>query len=60
MVAVFIAPLRAVNLGSHNHVAMSDLRECLDQLGLGDPRSLLQSGNLLFQSNELEALAGEG
>jgi uncharacterized protein (DUF1697 family) len=30
---------------------MTDLRNFLTQLGLGDPRSLLQSGNLIFTSN---------
>lgn len=32
-------------------VAMADLRAFLAHLGLGDPQSLLQSGNLLFRSN---------
>ena len=47
----FIALLRAVNLGPHNKVAMADLRALLDELGLGNPRSLLQTGNLVFRSN---------
>jgi uncharacterized protein (DUF1697 family) len=51
-VAVYIALLRAVNLGNYNQVAMADLRDCLGRLGLGNPRSLLQSGNLVFQSDE--------
>jgi uncharacterized protein (DUF1697 family) len=49
-VTTHIALLRAVNLGSHNKVGMSDLREFLGQLGMSNPRSLLQSGNLVFQS----------
>jgi uncharacterized protein (DUF1697 family) len=40
---------------------MADLRQHLTDLGMGDPRTLLQSGNLVFQSPagteaELEAL----
>jgi uncharacterized protein (DUF1697 family) len=50
-VTTHIALLRAVNLGSHNKVGMSDLREFLGRLGMSNPRSLLQSGNLVFQSN---------
>ena len=46
--ATHIALLRAVNLGSHNKVAMSDLRELLAKLSLKDGQSLLQSGNLIF------------
>lgn len=45
-----LALLRAINLPAHNKVAMSDLRDLLAQLGFGAPRSLLQSGNLVFQS----------
>jgi len=48
--AACIALLRAVNLGSHNKVAMADLRELLSELGLKNPQSLLQSGNLVFDA----------
>jgi len=56
-----VALLRAVNLPGHNRVAMADLRQLLAGLGLGDPQSLLQSGNLVFRgdgrsSAELEHL----
>ena len=47
----YIALLRAVNLGPHNKVAMADLRGLLDELGMEDPRTLLQSGNLVFRSD---------
>jgi uncharacterized protein (DUF1697 family) len=46
----FLALLRAVNLGPHNQVAMPALREFLLQLGLADPRTVLQSGNAVFRS----------
>ena len=48
--AIFIGLLRAVNLGSHNKVAMADLRAMLADLGLKDPQTLLQSGNLVFET----------
>jgi len=45
----YVALLRAINLPHHKQVAMADLRDLLTQLGFVDPRSLLQSGNLLFR-----------
>ena len=64
-----IALLRAVNLGAHNPVAMADLRVMAARLGLGDPRTVVQSGNLVFRAparsgtvrleRELEAAAKE-
>ena len=47
---VHIALLRAINLGKHNKVGMAALRGMVAGLGLGEGRSLLQSGNLVFQS----------
>jgi len=44
-----IALLRAVNVGGRT-VAMADLRGLLGHLGFADPRSLLQSGNLVFDA----------
>lgn len=46
----FVALLRAVNVAGHNKVAMRDLCALLTDLGLANPRSLLQSGNLVFES----------
>jgi uncharacterized protein (DUF1697 family) len=44
----FIALLRAVNVGGNNRVAMADLRSLVADLGFSDPRTLLQSGNVVF------------
>jgi uncharacterized protein (DUF1697 family) len=46
-----IALLRGVNVGGHNAVAMPELRDLLTQLGFESPRSLLQSGNLVFRGD---------
>jgi uncharacterized protein (DUF1697 family) len=56
-----IALLRSVNLGGRNLVAMSGLKGLLSDLGFLHVRSLLQSGNLVFESrgktgDELERL----
>jgi len=45
-----VALLRAVNLAGKRGVAMSDLRELFDKLGLPGARTLLQSGNVVFES----------
>ena len=49
--ASHVALLRAVNVAGHAMVSMSDLRDVFTQLGLSDVRSLLQSGNLVFDSS---------
>jgi uncharacterized protein (DUF1697 family) len=43
--------LRAVNLGGHNAVKMDTLRGLCEPLGLENPRTLLQSGNLVFETS---------
>ena len=46
-----VALLRAINLPAHNPVPMAELRELVTRLGFRDVRSLLQTGNLVFQSD---------
>jgi uncharacterized protein (DUF1697 family) len=43
-----VALLRAVNVAGHNKIAMSDLRALLSELGFTGAKSVLQSGNLVF------------
>jgi uncharacterized protein (DUF1697 family) len=50
-VPAFVALLRAVNVGGRGIVAMRDLCKTAERLGLGAPRTLLQSGNLVFTSD---------
>jgi uncharacterized protein (DUF1697 family) len=45
-----LALIRGINVGGHRPVLMADLRGLLARLGLAEPRSLLQSGNLAFRS----------
>ena len=59
--SVHVALLRAINVAGQNKVAMSDLRGLFEALSLLDVRSLVQSGNLVFEGEdrpaaELEAL----
>jgi uncharacterized protein (DUF1697 family) len=56
-----IALLRAINVGGRNMVAMADLRMFFETLGFTNARTLLQSGNLVFdggrgRSDALERL----
>lgn len=50
-----VALLRAVNLGPHNKVSMADLKVLAEGAGLAEARTLLQSGNLVFQSKKTSA-----
>jgi uncharacterized protein (DUF1697 family) len=57
----YFAFLRAVNVAGHQPVAMADLRSVLAKIGMHEPQSVLQSGNLIFRSSpkrtdELESL----
>jgi uncharacterized protein (DUF1697 family) len=57
----YIALIRGINVGGHNLLTMSDLRDLLESLKFDEVKSLLQSGNLLFNarrrsSAELERL----
>jgi uncharacterized protein (DUF1697 family) len=62
--AAFVALLRGINVAAQRKVPMADLRALAVDLGLGSPRTLIASGNLVFESEEerplLEALLEEG
>jgi uncharacterized protein (DUF1697 family) len=53
---VHVALLRAVNVGGKKPILMSEARNLLTELGFDRVRSLLQSGNLVFQSKERTGL----
>lgn len=65
--AVHVALLRGVNVGGHNKVPMADLRAALLADGFGNPRTYIQSGNIVLESDDdadrvvarVEALIGE-
>lgn len=50
--ARFIALLRGINVGRAKRIAMADLRAVVAGLGHGDVRTILNSGNVLFDSEE--------
>jgi uncharacterized protein (DUF1697 family) len=43
-----IALLRGINVGKAKRIAMADLRSLVEELGYGDVRTLLNSGNVVF------------
>ncbi len=55
----YIGLLRAVNLGAHNKISMSDLRQWLAGLGMANAQTILQSGNMVFGSDARSAASLE-
>ena len=51
----FVALLRAVNVGGTGKLPMSDLKDICEELGFGDIRTYIASGNVVFTSRKSEA-----
>ena len=51
----YVALLRAVNVGGRGLLAMKDLQALCSELGLGTVRTYIQSGNVVFESDRVEA-----
>jgi len=49
----YLALLRGINVGGRNKIKMADLRALIAQLGLQDVMTYIQSGNVLFRSEDL-------
>jgi uncharacterized protein (DUF1697 family) len=49
---VLISMLRGVNLGAHNRIKMDALRALYESLKFEDPRTYVQSGNVIFRTKE--------
>jgi uncharacterized protein (DUF1697 family) len=54
---VFIALLRAVNVGGTGKLAMKDLTAVCEAAGFAKVRTHIASGNVVFESNRSEARA---
>ena len=54
--AVVIALLRGINVGGHNLIKMEELSGICDSLKLSEPRTYLQSGNVVFKTGEKDLL----
>lgn len=51
---VYVSMLRGVNVGGHNKILMAELRELYAARQFEDPRTYVQSGNVIFRSHETD------
>ena len=56
---VFVGFLRGINVGGHRKIKMAELKNVLISIGLVNPVTYLQSGNIIFESDELNTEAME-
>ncbi len=54
---VMISMLRGVNVGGHHKIKMEALRALYESLKFEDPRTYVQSGNVIFRSKEKNSTA---
>ncbi|WP_226654542.1 DUF1697 domain-containing protein [Pseudalkalibacillus hwajinpoensis] len=52
----YIALLRGINVGGKNKIKMAELRDALSSDGFQNVKTYIQSGNVLFESEEAENL----
>ena len=52
--AAYIALLRGINVGGKNIIKMAELKQVFEAIGLCEVKTYIQSGNVLFRSNEEE------
>ena len=52
--AAYIALLRGINVGGKNIIKMAELKKVFEAMGLCEVQTYIQSGNVLFKSNEGE------
>ncbi|WP_281846892.1 DUF1697 domain-containing protein [Olleya namhaensis] len=50
----YIAFLRGINVGGHNKLPMQDLRALMDLLGFLEVKTYIQTGNIVFKSDETD------
>lgn len=56
----YVALLRGINVGGHHKVAMADLRALFEAEGLAKASTYIQSGNVVFTSDEPESALVSG
>ncbi len=54
---VVVSMLRGINVGAHNRLKMEALRALYESLGLRDPQTYVQSGNVVFRTNKRNLVA---
>lgn len=56
MLTRHLALLRGINVGGNNIIKMADLKACFEEMGFINVVTYIQSGNVLFDSNETDPL----
>lgn len=56
----YVAFLRAINVGGHTIIKMTDLKQMFESLGLRNVQTYIQSGNVIFESDESDTASLEG
>lgn len=52
MTTRYLALLRGINVGGNNIIKMADLKACFEKMGFSKVVTFIQSGNVLFDSDE--------
>jgi len=55
----YIAFLRAINVGGHAIIKMTDLKQMFESLGMENVQTYIQSGNVIFESIEEDTASME-
>jgi uncharacterized protein (DUF1697 family) len=53
---IYIALFRGINVGGNNILPMLELVEVLEDIGLSNIKTYIQSGNVVFQSKEINSV----
>ncbi len=53
--AVFISLLRGINVSGQKKIKMADLKKLYESINLSDVETYIQSGNVIFKSNDIDA-----
>lgn len=57
---IAVSLLRGINVGGHNKIRMADLRDLYIALGMRNPRTILQSGNVVFACEDRDLARAKG
>jgi uncharacterized protein (DUF1697 family) len=51
---IYLALLRGINVGGNNMIKMAELKRMFEEMGFGSVQTYINSGNVLFKSEENE------
>lgn len=51
---LYVALLRGINVGGNNKVSMAELKACFEKAGLENVKTYINSGNIIFSSDETD------